>query len=183
LSYDINFWKQERSLALSAQEIYERLNGKEPVEGLAKLPVADIIARLKAAFPDFDPSEDFPLAGTSEGSIEFFWSDYHFRFDIRGIGGDCQKLVDVMTEFGCPMYDPQEGKRYDSQSGTALGEAPKFEYATPAQKAEMERVKVEFLAKMSGPSRKKGCAGSAGLFLLALGGVGWAVARRLGGGG
>jgi hypothetical protein len=179
LSYDINFWKQQRPLALSAQEIYERLNKKEPVEGLAKLPVDEILARLKAAFPDFDPAESFPLARTSEGSIEFFWSDQHFRFDIRGICGDCQKLVDIMSEFGCPMYDPQEGKRHDSQGGTALGEKPKFEDTTPEQKAEMERIKAEFLGKMTGP-QKKGCAGQAAMFLFALGGVGWAIVRRLG---
>jgi hypothetical protein len=181
LSYDINFWKQERPLALSAQEIYERLNKKEPVEGLAKLPVDAILARLKTAFPDFDPSESFPLARTSDGSIEFFWSDQHFRFDIRGICGDCQKLVDIMTEFDCPMYDPQEGKRHDSQNGTALGEKPKFEDTTPEQKAEIERIKAEFLGKMSGP-QKKGCAGKAALFLFAVVGIGWTILRQFGGG-
>ena len=182
MSYDINFWKQERPLALSAQEIYERLNKKEPVEGLAKLPVDEILARLKTAFPDFDPSESFPLARTSEGSIEFFWSDQHFRFDIRGICGDCQMLVDIMTDFDCPMYDPQEGKRHDSQNGTALGEKPTFEDTTPEQRAEIERIKAEAFAAFDVQQKKKGCAGTAAMLLVAVGALAWTLARRLGGG-
>ena len=120
MSYDISFWKQERPLSLSAQEIYERLSGgDEVVEGLAKLPVPQIHLRLKEAFPEFDPAESFPTVRIPRGSIEFSWSDYHFRFDIRGeIGGECQQLVNIMADFDCPMYDPQEGRRYDSE-GTA----------------------------------------------------------------
>lgn len=148
------------------------------MDGLAKLPVDEILARVKLAFPDFDPSESFPLARTSEGSIEFSWSDQHFRFDIRGICGDCQKLVDIMTDFDCPMYDPQEGKRYDAQDGTGLGEKPTFVDTTPEQKAEIERLRAEFLAKVGGPPRK-GCARPAALLLLALGGVRWTLVQLL----
>jgi hypothetical protein len=180
LSYDINFWKQERPLPLSPEEVYSRLNKREPVEGIAKLPVDEILARLKSAFPDFDPTVRFPDVRTSKGSIEFFWSEYHFRFDIRGICGDCQKLVDIMRDFDCPMYDPQANKRYDSQDGTALGEAPPFKDATPEQEAEIERIKSEFLAAMNDPSQKRGCAGTAALLVLALGGVAWAIALHLG---
>jgi hypothetical protein len=48
------------------------------------------------------------------GSIEFSWSDQHFRFDLRGSCGECQKLLDVMREFECPMYDPQEDQREEA---------------------------------------------------------------------
>jgi len=179
MSYDINFWKQQRPLPLSPQEIYEKLSQREQVEGLAKLPIDQILARLKQAFPDFDPSEEFPLAETSEGSIEFIWTDYHFRFDIRGICGDCQKLVDIMREFDCPMYDPQAGKRYDSQNGTALGVAPKFEDTTPEQKAQLEAMKAEMIRKMTAQSQKQGCAGRAGVFLLVIGFLGSKVLKFL----
>ena len=166
MSYDINFWKQERSLKLSTEDIYGKLCEGEAVEGLAKLPVEQILLRLKQTFPEFDSNEQFSTVETSEGSIEFSWSEQHFRFDIRGLCGECQKLVDVMTEFGCPMYDPQENKRYDAQGGTALGDAPKFEDATPEEKAGVERIKREALAKISGASARKGCGASA-LFLCA----------------
>jgi len=166
MSYDINFWKQERPLTLSPEDVYKKLCNGEPVQGLAKLPVEQIHTKLKQAFPEFDPTEQFSTVQTSEGSIEFSWSDRHFRFDIRGICGECQKLVDVMKEFDCPMYDPQDNKRYDAQGGMALGGAPKFEDPTPEEKVEWERVRRETLAKFSAASEKKGCRGPA-LFLCA----------------
>ena len=165
MSYDINFWKQERQLELSPEQIYGKLCKGEAVEGLAKLPIEQIHARLKQTFPDYE-AQRWSTVQTSEGSIEFSWSDYHFRFDIRGICGECQKLVDVMREFGCPMYDPQENKRYDSEGGTGLGDAPKFEDETPEEKAKMERIRREALAKFSGASEKKGCGASAVLLCI-----------------
>jgi hypothetical protein len=178
MSYDINFWKQERPLSLSPEEIYGKLCKGEAVEGLVKLPVAQIHARLKQTFPEFEP-EEFSIVRTPAGSIEFSWSDYHFRFDIRGICGECQKLVDVMREFGCPMYDPQENKRYDSRGGTGLGDAPKFEDATPEQKAEMERIKREALAQFSAMSAKTGCGRSAALLCIAFVAVAVVIWRLL----
>ena len=178
MSYDINFWKQERQLNLSPEEIYGKLCKGEVVEGLAKLPVEQIHAKLKQAFPDYE-AQRWSTVQTSEGSIEFSWSDYHFRFDIRGICGECQKLVDVMRDFGCPMYDPQVNKRYDSEGGIGLGDAPKFEDTTPEQKAEMERIKREALAKFSGASEKKGCGASATLLCICVIVVGVVVWRLL----
>jgi hypothetical protein len=51
MSYDVNFWKQARPLDMSAQEIYERLSEGEPVEGLATLPVDEILGQLRDASP------------------------------------------------------------------------------------------------------------------------------------
>ncbi len=167
MSYDINFWKQERELNLSPEQIYGELCRGETVEGLARLPLDQIHDRLQQAFPDYEAEEEC-IVQTSEGSIEFSWSDYHFRFDIRGVCGDCQKLVDVMREFGCPMYDPQLNKRYDSEGGTALGDAPKFEDTSPEENAEIERIKRETLAMLIGTPEKKGCRGSAALMCICL---------------
>ena len=180
MSYDVNFWKQERPLSLSAQEIYERLSGGEAVvEGLAKLPVPRIHERLKQAFPDFDLSESVPVVRIARGSVEISWSDHHFRFDIRGeIGSDCQRLVEIMADFDCPMYDPQVGRRYDSEDGTALGKRPTFEDQTPEQREQFERLKAEALAKI-GRVERKGCGSRSLLFMTAVAGVGWAVARWL----
>jgi len=179
MSYDITFWKQQRPLELPPQDIYLKVLRNEPVNGLEKLPVDQVLGRLKSAFPDFDPAEDFPLARTSQGSIEFSWSDYHFRFDLRGICGDCQKLVDIMGEFNCPMYDPQQGKRYDLSHGIALGETPPFEDTTPEQRAEMERMLASALSQFEPGKNRKGCAGRAAMFLAGLTAIACEVAHLL----
>lgn len=178
MSYDINFWKQERTLNLSPEQIYGELCKGEAVEGLAKLPLDQIHARLEQVFPDYE-AQMWSTVQTSEGSIEFSWSEYHFRLDIRGICGECQKLVEVMREFGCPMYDPQVNRRYDSEGGTALGDAPKFEDITPEQKAEIERIKREALAMFSGTSDKKGCRASAAVMCICVVAVGIVTWRLL----
>jgi hypothetical protein len=148
VSYDISFWKQERPLGIPPAEIYGALCRGEPVPGLAKLPVDQILQRLNQVFPAFDPSERFPLVRTSKGSIEFSWSDQHFRFDLRGICGECQKLADLMREFDCPMYDPQENRRYDAEQGMGLGVAPRFEVPPTSEQA--ERIIAEALANLHG---------------------------------
>jgi hypothetical protein len=163
MSYDINFWKQERPLDLSAQQIYERLSDGESVDGLAVLPVDQILQQLQEAFPKFDPQEKFPLVSLEDGSIEFIWSDQYFRFDLRGDVGAVHenRLVQIMADHGCPMYDPQINKRYDADQGMSLGELPKFEDATPAQKAEIERIKQQFMAQLQRRQQAKGCRSTA----------------------
>jgi hypothetical protein len=148
VSYDINFWKQEHPLVIPPVEIYRALCRGEAVTGLAILPVDQILQRLTQVFPSFDPANQFPLVRTSNGSIEFWWSQQHFRFDLRGICGECQNLVNVMREFECPMYDPQVNRRYDAQQGMALGDAPKFE--DPPTPEQAERIIAEALAKLQG---------------------------------
>ena len=185
MSYDINFWKQERSLPMSAEEIYGHLCRGEAVDGLAPLPIDAILERLRDRFPSFDPKAEFPDVEVDGGNIEFGWSDQHFRFDLRGevSAADRNALVQIMHDYGCPLYDPQVNKRYDAAGGTAIGETPKFEDLTPEQKAQLEKMKADMMGMFTNqPAQKKGCAGSAVLLLTAVSGVIWFAAHRLGGG-
>lgn len=175
MSYDINFWKQERSLDLSPEEIYGELCEERTVDGLATLPVDEILGQLRAAYPDFDPSEDFPGISSDEWSMEVTWSDQHFRFDLRGEvpAADQNRLIEMMAAHGCPMYDPQQDVRYDTEGGTALGELPVMTDPTPEELAEFERLKEQMYAQFD-QSQKRGCGGSAALLVLgAVGVAGW----------
>jgi hypothetical protein len=157
LSYDLNFWKQDRPLSLSPVEIYRHLSEEEHVDGLAKLPVKEILARLKARFPQFNPKD--PSIEFDEGSIEVSWSDRDFRFDLRGDipAADQNALVEIMRGFDCPLYDPQIDKRYDRDNGTAIGDPPVFEDLTEDQKEELEKAKAKAIAAFAGLSQRKGC--------------------------
>ncbi len=168
---------------MSAEEIYSLLSRGEPVDGLTRLPVDDVLRRLRERFPAFDPASEFPDVDLDDGNIEFGWSDYHFRFDRRGdvSAADRNALVEIMAVYGCPLYDPQVNRRYDAAGGTTIGETPKFEDATPEQRAEMESLKAKMMAEFAGPRQKRGCAGSAAL-LVGIAGMSWAIVRRLTGG-
>ena len=172
MSYDINFWNQERALELSAQEIYERLSDGADVDGLASLPLDAINTRLQEHFSDFDPSDDFPMISLDDGSIEFLGSRQCYRFDFRGDvkAKDKNAIVRIMADYECPMYDPQIGQRYDTGDGTGLGELPVFEDPTPEQVAEMERIKSEFMSQLDSSNDKKGCISvSVGVLCFAAG--------------
>ena len=169
MSYDINFWKQERSLELTNEEIYAKLCSDEAVDGLARLPTDKILQRLRERFPAFDPSDDFPDVELEDGNIEFLWSDYYFRFDLRGnvCASEKNAIVDILAQYGCPMYDPQSGTRYDAVDGTELGEKAKFEDPTPEQLAEVQRMQEELLAKIQmGGKKKAGCGTSTSILLV-----------------
>jgi len=129
VSYDINFWKQSRALKLSPEQIYQTLCEGGHVDGLRDLPIADIYARLQAKFPTFNPTESFLTIELQECGIEISSSPQHVRFDLRGekIRAAINELVEIMSEFGCPMYDPQVNKRFDKRRGTQIGDTPQFQ--------------------------------------------------------
>jgi len=48
-------------------------------------------------------------------SFQVEWSPTHVWITCRGLHGpDMNRLVDLAAKFGCPLYDPQTGERFDS---------------------------------------------------------------------
>lgn len=174
MSYDINFWKLSRPLAARPQDIYAELCEGNSVEGLAQLPIRDILTRIAAAFPGFDPDDDFPMIELENSGIEVNHSPQHVRFDIRGeLDSSVNTLVEILADFGCPMYDPQVNERYDRDNGLALGDPPQFEDMTDEQRQARDRHMAAALAAFDRPRKKPGC-GSACLLLALAGGLWWA---------
>lgn len=175
MSYDINFWRQPAGYNVEPEETYGRLcDGEEPDE-LIELPVDDILRDLKSILPDFEPSDEFPLAhsksqeANQDGSVELSWGKKHFRFDLRGEWTEAyNEIVALMARYECPLYDPQAEKRYATKDGTGVAEVPREEPLTAEQKAEVQKIKEQFLAGISGPQQKRGCGSSVLLVLLFL---------------
>lgn len=180
MSYDINFWRQERKLDQSPSEIYAQLCQGETVDGLANLPKAAIIDRLRDAFPDeFEEDENELFIDFEDGAIEVSVTDQACRFDLRGVCPGVQKIVDIMNDYECPMYDPQIDKRYDSADGTALGDKPNLSMAGGGrQRGRLADAMLDEI--MAGDtSKKKGCAGGTAAVLLALFTIGWLAVRMV----
>ncbi|MFG0249483.1 MAG: hypothetical protein ACF8OB_11405, partial [Phycisphaeraceae bacterium JB051] len=70
----------------------------------------------------------------------------------------------------CSMYDPQEDKRYDADNGTALGEKPEFKDLTDEQKAQIQKMQEELLAKIQSQQQgsKAGCGSTTAILLIAV---------------
>lgn len=177
MSYDINFWKLKTGVTLDSQATYERLNHRETVDGLELLPVDAIVAKLREAFPSYDPTEDFPTAELSEGSMEIFAGPQSFRFDFRGgdTGAEKAKIWEILSGFDCVCYDPQDGTLHTRDN------PPDFGPMSPEMRKLRDDVMNAIMSgkdlkdsiananKVVGVEQKRGC-GTA-VLLVALGAV------------
>jgi hypothetical protein len=164
MSYDLIFWRQKKPLQWPPVEVYRKLNSRENLEGrldlpaVLELPVDQMLARLKAAYPDFDPSVRPAGFDTPDGHFDVSWSKKHFNVMIDGdLGDSLNPLVEMMREFGCPMFDPQQNKRHDADHGLAVGAVPRFKSPTAEEKLERKQRYDAILkgtkGQLTGPER------------------------------
>ncbi len=153
MSYDINFWKQTAPLKQKPETIYGRLCEGKKVKGLATLPIPEILARLETILPEFDPGEEFALVSLENGSIEVSWSDLHFRFDFRGHVPEVvrRKLISLMAEYECPLYDPQLDKRFASADGMAIADSNDLTSKIPTLNEVIKLLAEEERVELLGP--------------------------------
>ena len=113
MSYDLGFWKQDPNLAIHPQSAYERLSEGEAVEGLEELPIDKIMIRISETFTAGWEKLDPNNWESSQGAFQVLTTPQSFRVDCYGLTGDDMNLfIDIGKEFGCLLYDPQEGVRY-----------------------------------------------------------------------
>ena len=114
MSYDLDFWRYKAGVNLDHQKVYEQLSDGQRVEGLEDLPIHAVVRRVNELFTDWEKLDDVTFDGGERGSFQLFTTPQFFRVDCYGMAGDeMNKFVDVGNEFGCPLYDPQVGQRFD----------------------------------------------------------------------
>jgi len=117
------FWRRDRGTAANAYAVYTALMEGHFVDGLLDLPVEQIVAEVLARFPGAARVGDGPLSegaewvsGDRRSSFRVEWSPKHVLVEVRNVSNDVGNLlVDIVTGFGCPLYDPQVNERFDSQ--------------------------------------------------------------------
>lgn len=117
MSYDLNFWQYQDGVYLDHQSVYERASNEEIVEGLADLPIDQIIKDIAQAFIDWKKIEEFTWEHpTGVGAFQIMTTPQFVRIDCyRMDGEDMNRFIDVMLNHDCPLYDPQVSQRYDGQ--------------------------------------------------------------------
>jgi hypothetical protein len=114
VSYDLNFWKQKPGVRLDAQTVYERLSAGEHVEGLEDLPIDRMMGKVCQAFAIGWSRLDPVTWEAPRKSFQVFTTPQFFRVDCGGMTGEeMNRFIDIGIEFGCPLYDPQTGQRYE----------------------------------------------------------------------
>lgn len=117
MSTDLNFWKYREDAVHDHAAVYQTAccDG-DVMEELENLPLEEILKKVAAAFSDWtirDDGRDFEREG--HGAFQIFTTPQIVRFDCYGMQeADLNSLMDILIDFGCPLYDPQISTRFDS---------------------------------------------------------------------
>jgi hypothetical protein len=116
--YELLFWRYLEEIYLNNQEVYETLTEKEEVDGLAILPVDVIVNRINSVFSEWERVDENSWKNTrGKGAFQVTTTSQSVKIDCYGTEGKTMnKLVDIMQEFKCPLYDPQVPERYDEMN-------------------------------------------------------------------
>ena len=88
------------------------------MDGLEELPIDLIVKRVNEVFEAEGWTKlDDQNWESDNGAFQIFTTHQFFRVDCYGMVGDDMNLfIDIGSEFGCPLYDPQTGVRFDGGS-------------------------------------------------------------------
>ncbi len=112
MSYDLDFWKYKPGVSLDHQTTYERLSDGQVVDGLEDLPIQEMVERLHQVFSEWGQLDDHTWE-SDRGTMQVYTTQQFFRVDCYGMNtDDLNKIIEVAAEFGCPLYDPQVGRRF-----------------------------------------------------------------------
>jgi len=116
--YELLFWRYLEEIYLNNQEVYEALTEKEEVDGLAILSVDVIVNRINSVFSEWERVDENSWKNTrGKGAFQVTTTSQSVKIDCYGTEGKTMnKLVDIMQEFKCPLYDPQVPERYDEMN-------------------------------------------------------------------
>ena len=116
MSYDLDFWQYETARPMADHHaVYERLSEGEFVAGLRTIPIDAILAKLDGVFSSLGWTKlDETNWEGQAGAFQIFTTPQFLRIDCYGMNGeDMNRVIDLASGFGLPLYDPQVGKRYD----------------------------------------------------------------------
>lgn len=116
ISLDLNFWKYKEGVTHNNHKIYELAccNG-ETVEDLEILPIDIILKEVENTFSNWVALDSNHYENNCGGAFEIFTTSQIVRFDCYCMQDtDMNSLMDILIDFGCPLYDPNIATRFDS---------------------------------------------------------------------
>lgn len=114
MSYDLWFWKQSKACRHRPDTVARRVCEGGTLTGVAELDLDAIEARIAETFPGYKN-------GMYDKKTRYFTFDRYppHAFQVVSNPPETNKqmemlntLIDVASEFGCSLYDPQTGERY-----------------------------------------------------------------------
>jgi hypothetical protein len=128
MSYFLSFWKQTSECRRSPKQIEDLLledPKRQALDGLEPLDTWRIAARFSEFFPEivdnrFSKSTELAQSEweSQDGTRSFVIDWYSLHFGIQcctATTDELNRAIDVAIEFGCRLFDPQTGIRYEGQ--------------------------------------------------------------------
>lgn len=112
---DLSFWRYQKDAPRDHGRVYElACCDGQVLEQLEQLPVPQIRQKIAEAFGDWTRLGADSYEKEGKGAFEIFTTSQIVRFNCYGMGeADLNLLIDVLAQFGCPLYDPQISTRFD----------------------------------------------------------------------
>lgn len=116
--YTLLFWRYRDGIYLNHHLVYEAIIEKQEVEGLEELPVNVIVNRISSVFSNWEKVDENSWKNSKgKGAFHIKTTSQSIQIDCYGTEGKAMNLmVDTLSEFNCPLYDPQVPERYDEMS-------------------------------------------------------------------
>jgi hypothetical protein len=116
MPYILAFWRDADDERRNPGRVYDALCDSKAVDGLATLPITDMQQRLRDVFDPILPRSD-PYAWEGADGVDMFLveSGPQHLFVVAGHSTSTDHyntMIDIMKEFGCPLFDPQTNMRY-----------------------------------------------------------------------
>lgn len=113
--YELIFWKYADEIYMNHHLVYEAILEGKTVDGLAEIPVITICNRIQNLFSDWEKVDDESWKNAkTNAAFQIKTTAQSMIINCFGTNGkDMDKLVSILEEFQCPLYDPQIPMRYD----------------------------------------------------------------------
>ena len=135
MGIDLSYWKSSPGVGLEPRGVYQTAccDGRE-IEGLEWLPVDGILSEIEAAFAKWERMDGVTWEKETGGGFQVFTTPQVFRVDGYGLSREeMARFSEMMKGYGCPLYDPQQGCRFDSLAVVLYGEAGEIREAVEEQ--------------------------------------------------
>jgi hypothetical protein len=113
--YELIFWNYKEGIYLNHHLVYEAISDAEIVDGLEELPIEVILNRIANQFSDWEKVDNASYKNPAGlGAFHIRTTPQSIKIDCYGTQGKTMdRLVDIMQEYKCPLYDPQVPERQD----------------------------------------------------------------------
>jgi len=116
--YELVFWNYIDGIYLNHQEVYEAIEEQQEVEGLEELPTSVILNRINSVFSKWERVDEYSWKNNNgPGAFCVKTTPQSIKIDCYGTEGKTMdRLVDILEEYNCPLYDPQVPERFDEMN-------------------------------------------------------------------